>query len=34
MTFIWSGLNNGTLYDASTLIEANKINIEVSTQNL
>ena len=28
MTFIWSGLNNGTFYDASTLIEANKINIQ------
>ena len=28
MTFIWSGLNTGTFYDASTLIAANKVNIQ------
>lgn len=28
MTFIWSGINTGTFYDASTLIEANKVNIQ------
>lgn len=28
MTFIMSGLNTGTFYDASTLIEANKVNIQ------
>ena len=28
MTFIWSGLNTGTFFDASTLIEKNKINIQ------
>jgi len=28
MTFIWSGINTGTFYDASTLIEVNKVNIQ------
>ena len=28
MTFIWSGLNTGTFFDASTLIAANKVNIQ------
>jgi len=28
MTFIWSGLNTGTFYDASTLIASNKVNIQ------
>ena len=28
MTFIWSGLNTGTFFDASTLIENNKVNIQ------
>lgn len=28
MSFIWSGINIGTFYDASTLIEANKVNIQ------
>ena len=25
MTFIWSGLNNGTFYDASTLMKQTKL---------
>ena len=28
MAFIWSGINTGTFYDASVLIEANKVNIQ------
>jgi hypothetical protein len=28
VTFIWSGLNTGTFYDAATLIERNKENIQ------
>ena len=28
MTFIWSGLNTGTFFDASTLIEKNRTNIQ------
>ena len=34
MGFIMSGLNTGTFYDASTLIEANKVNIQIEKQHI